>query len=497
MADRRLERLGPFGELGVGQVERRQQSDHVAVGAGREQQQPVLPRVAHDGFDRRRIGRPVGAGDELDADHRAHAAHVADLREVVLQAAQHAAQPLPDRGRPLEQAVLLDHVERRQRGGDRHRIAAERRAQHARPHPVHDLGLADHGRQGEAGGERLGAGHQIGLEPVVVDRPPGAGAADAGLDLVVDPQRADLVGVGAQAGEEGAGRGNEPALPGDRLDHEGGHLRRADRGAHQVSHPVRVVLAACAVLAGSAERAAVAVGVVGTVDLGGPRREAGLVRTRFARERERHVGAAVERVREGDDPLTAGRDPGDLDGVLDRLGTGVDQEGLLGRRAGGDAVEALGQLDVALVHADGEAKMLEVAGLALDGFEHARMRVPDVHDGDSDGEVEVPLAVCVPDVRTLRTDRHDGVDGRGGGRDGGLAAAGDVGVHGGTSWEPRIRRCAASFAEGVKARAGRQPVDRRPTRPSACEPSTASAGRPAGRSGTLPPCRRVRPSTRG
>jgi hypothetical protein len=69
----------------------------------------------------------------------------------------------------------------------------------------------------------------------------------------------------------------------------------------------------------------------------------------------------VEGVGEGDDALAAGRDARDLDGVLDRLGAGVDQEGLLRRRVRGDAAERLGHLDVGLVHADREAEVLEAA----------------------------------------------------------------------------------------------------------------------------------------
>jgi hypothetical protein len=120
------------------------------------------------------------------------------------------------------------------------------------------------------------------------------------------------------------------------------------------------------------------------------------------------VGAAVERVRERHDALATGGDAGDLDGVLDRLGAGVDEEHALGRRPGRDRGEPLGHGHVALVHADGEAQVLELRRLPLHGLDHARVRVADVHHGDADGPVEVARAVGVPDVAASALDGEIG-----------------------------------------------------------------------------------------
>ena len=63
-------------------------------------------------------------------------------------------------------------------------------------------------------------------------------------------------------------------------------------------------------------------------------------------------GAAVEGAAEGDHAGPPGRGAGDLDRVLDRLGAGGEEGGLLGVRARGQRVEPLGQRDVALVGHD-------------------------------------------------------------------------------------------------------------------------------------------------
>ena len=71
------------------------------------------------------------------------------------------------------------------------------------------------------------------------------------------------------------------------------------------------------------------VGHRGAVDLAGERTEAVLVGHVLRGHRHRQVGAAVVGVVEDDHGVAAGVDAGDLDGVLDRLGAGVEQRRLL------------------------------------------------------------------------------------------------------------------------------------------------------------------------
>ena len=96
-----------------------------------------------------------------------------------------------------QQAFFLDHIERGQRGGDADRIAAERRSVRT-GNPVHDFGLADDHAERHAGGNALGAANDVRMHAGVLDRPPLAGAAHAGLHFVHHQQDAVLVANAAQ-----------------------------------------------------------------------------------------------------------------------------------------------------------------------------------------------------------------------------------------------------------------------------------------------------------
>ena len=383
----------------------------------------MVAGVRHDRFDRGRIRRVAVGADELEADHRADPADVADAVELALQGEHPLKDAIADRACALEQSLLLDHVEGRERRGDRHGVAPEGAAQLAGLDLVHDLGLADHRRQREARRQGLRARHEVGLDVDVIDRPPGAGAADPGLHLVVDPEGSDLVRVAPQRTQERRRRRNEAAFARHRLEYEGRDLGGADGGFDPLPNLGEIRLAAAAVLAAPAVRAAQAVGVLHAVDLGRARSEAGLVRIRLAGQRQRHVRASVERVRERHDALAPGGHARDLDRVLDRFGARVGQEHPLLARARRDRGEALGELDVARMHAHGEAEVLEFAQLGFDGRTDARMRVPDVHRGDAGGPVEVARALGVPHVRAVGPNRVEGVDRVGGPSDGGGAPA--------------------------------------------------------------------------
>ena len=82
--------------------------------------------------------------------------------------------------------------------------------------------------QRQAAGDRLGDADQIRLDAGLLDREERAGAAEAGLHLVGDEHDAVLVAELAQASQVGRGRGHEPALALDRLDHDRGDRLRSD-----------------------------------------------------------------------------------------------------------------------------------------------------------------------------------------------------------------------------------------------------------------------------
>ena len=96
-------------------------------------QQPALQAV---GDDRRGVDR------QLEADHHALDADVADqVGQLGAQRLEVAAEPLADRPAALEQAVLLDRLDRRQPGPAGDRVAAERAGVRARLERLGDLRL--------------------------------------------------------------------------------------------------------------------------------------------------------------------------------------------------------------------------------------------------------------------------------------------------------------------------------------------------------------------
>ena len=74
---------------------------------------------------------------------------------------------------------------------------------------------------------------------------------------------------------------------------------------------------------------------------------------------QRHPRAAVERALEHDHALPLRVEARELDGVLDRLGPGVEERSSRLAADRGESAEPLGELDVALVRDDGEVGVQE------------------------------------------------------------------------------------------------------------------------------------------
>ncbi len=117
----------------------------------------------------------------------------------------------------------------------------------------------------------------------------------------------------AQRAQELERRHVEAALALHRLDHDGGDRLRIDVAVEQ---PVQI---GERLLGGDA---AVGLRELGVIHLGGKRPEAALVGHDFAGERHGHQRAAVKAAGECDDRGALGVVARNLDGVLDRLGTG-------------------------------------------------------------------------------------------------------------------------------------------------------------------------------
>ena len=92
-----------------------------------------------------------------------------------------------------------------------------------------------------------------------------------------------------------------------------------------------------------------AFGIGRPVDLRRERPEPLLVRMGLRRHRQRHPRPAVERPFERDDALPLRVQPGELDGVLDRLGAGVEERGARLSADRDERAEPFRELDVALV----------------------------------------------------------------------------------------------------------------------------------------------------
>ena len=178
----------------------------------------------------------------------------------------------------------------------------------------------------------------------------------------------------------------------------------------------------------------------------------------------------MERGLERDHRGTTGRDPRDLDGVLDCLCARIEER--RSRRAceRSDGAEALGELDVRLVRHDREVGVDEPRSLLLDRLDDARVAMADVDHSDAAREVDEGVAVDV--------------------RDRGVQRLGDE--HRQVHLE-RLRDRAGRRARGAPASSGRG---------SRCESRSTSSQPPRGayrsarrlRSGRGPPRARPRPA---
>ena len=75
------------------------------------------------------------------------------------------AEVVAERPRVLLERRVEQLVERRERGGARQRVAAERAAEAAGVRRVHDVGAAGDAGDGQAAAQRLAPHDQVGLEP--------------------------------------------------------------------------------------------------------------------------------------------------------------------------------------------------------------------------------------------------------------------------------------------------------------------------------------------
>jgi hypothetical protein len=97
--------------------------------------------------------------------------------------------------------------------------------------------------------------------------------------------------------------------------------------------------------------------------------------------------------------------PRELDRALDRLGAAVGEERLAAERRPGEPLrEPQRRLGVVEVR-----RVPEAPGLLAQDLDEPRVAVPELGDGDAREEVEVLLAVGVPQARPLAAHERDGL----------------------------------------------------------------------------------------
>ena len=190
--------------------------------------------------------------------------------------------------------------------------------------PVHDLGARHADAERHAGRDAFGHADDVGLDAGVLDGPPLAGAARAGLHFIGDQQDAVLVADAAQFLHEDGGGDDVAAFALDRLDEDGGYLFGRKRGLEELLFDVaRAAQREGFFFLRAAATAAIGVGIADVGYSGHERRKAAALLRLRRGERERAHGASVEGSEEGDDVLAAGVIAGDFQSALDGFGAGV------------------------------------------------------------------------------------------------------------------------------------------------------------------------------
>src|SRR4051794_40267970 len=340
--------------------ERGQEADR--LGAGRVADEAALQEPAADD-----AGRVAG---HVEADHEPALADAHHARRLL----EAGGDPLAERAHARVEVRVLEHVERGVGGGGDDRPAGERRAVVAGLEGLAQALAGDQRADRQAAAERLGGRHRVGHDAGLLERPQRAAAAEAALDLVVEQRRAVGVARLARGVQQLVGQRPHAALALDRLEQDGrgplAHRAGDGLGRRLDGHEPRY------------ER--------------GERRLLGLLRGRA----QRAVRAPVEAAVQHDDLAAAFGLTRELQRRLDRLGARVREEDGPAERALG---QPLGEADHRL-GVEEVADVQQLAGLGADRRDDLRVAVADARDRYAGEEVEVLVALLVPQPRALAAD---------------------------------------------------------------------------------------------
>ena len=378
----------------MGGDHRHENADCVAVQTRAHQDQAAVARQGDDAgdlFGCWLLG--VAILDELDREHRTQTTNVANT----LMSRGDCIEPRPqivtkDLGLLLVRRIK-HLIHRDDRGSTRDRVATERAAKTTRMHCVEQVGSARDTRDRHTATHRLGPRREIGRDAKVFDCRRRTGAPHAGLHLVGDVENSVLLTDLMNAANEFGRHRQEATLALDRLENDGGDLRRIDLALEDLAESSERILR---------RNAAIQVGRRGAIDLSRVRTHALLVWHRLRRQRHAHQRAPMEALVETDDRVAIRRKARDLDSVLDGLGTRIEQQSLertLTRMAGNHALDGF---DVALV-LDDRVHLVHVAGRLLLHRSHNRLgRVSAVERANAPDEVDELAPINVGDARTMR-----------------------------------------------------------------------------------------------
>ena len=251
-----------------------------------------------------------------------------------------------------------------------------------------------------ARGQPLGHRHEVRHGVPVVDREPVARPPEAGHDLVGDHEDVVLVAQGADALDVAVGRDQDPVRAHDRLEEDG-----RDRVRPLVHDHVLEALQAL----GDRPRLLLAPAV--GVRIAHHTHDAGLVRPapRIAGEGHRAQRGAVVGAIAGEDLRPAGVVTGELDRVLDGLGTAEGEEDLV-HIARQDLGELLAEARPGLGR-ERRLDVLELERLGRDRIDDAAVAMADVHRHELAVEVDDPLAFGRVEVDPFGVVDGDWVDG--------------------------------------------------------------------------------------
>ena len=232
--------------------ERRRERQHVALAD--LERQAVREAVVHHLLGLAARGHAVAR--QLDAEQEADAANVGDERMAALQLAHPLERARAQRARALEQALVLDHLERRERRGAADRALLVRVVAERAVGGDVEVAARDQRRHREHRAAQALAEHDhVRHDAVVLEREHPAGAAEADRHLVQDQQRAVAV-AGVADDAVVLGRRNLDVGAADGLDDHRADVLLLAEHVVEVLGALRVAGAAAAEAAGAADRRA-------------------------------------------------------------------------------------------------------------------------------------------------------------------------------------------------------------------------------------------------